>query len=103
MKYYITGGLCEVLAKKYGNCDSLEECDVFINCKHDGYQPVVLLYKTAEMDNRIINIRYNSPGQDFDGRTDVVKFYVNHDDLWSEHRETFMSYLEDSYRVRQLS
>lgn len=67
MKYYITGtrrGLGEALAKKYGNCESLEECDVFINCKHDGYQQVELLYKAAELNKRIINIGSNSPDQD---------------------------------------
>lgn len=63
MKFYITGtrrGLGEALAKRYGNCDSLEECDVFINCKHDDFQQIDLLYRAAELNKRIINISSNS-------------------------------------------
>lgn len=59
MNYYITGtrrGLGHVLAQKYNTVDTLEECDVFINCKHDGFQQVELLYKAAKLDKRIINI-----------------------------------------------
>lgn len=66
-KYYITGtrrGLGEALSDLYGNCNSLEECDVFINCKHDGFEQVELLYKAAELNKRIINIGSNSPDQD---------------------------------------
>lgn len=59
MIYYITGtkrGLGKALEEKYGNCYSLEECDIFINCKHDGFEQVELLYKAAELGKRIINI-----------------------------------------------
>ena len=62
--FYITGtrrGLGEALSKFYDTVDTLEECDVFINCKHDGFQQVELLYKAAELDKRIINIGSNSP------------------------------------------
>ena len=57
--FYITGtrrGLGEALSKFYDTVDTLEECDVFINCKHDGFQQVELLYEAAELDKRIINI-----------------------------------------------
>lgn len=67
MKYYITGtrrGLGKALEEKYGNCDSLDECDVFINCKHYGYEQVELLYKAASLNKRIINIGSNSPDND---------------------------------------
>lgn len=63
-KFYITGtkrGLGQALEKIYGNCESLEECDVFINCKHDGFKQVELLYKAAELHKKIINIGSNSP------------------------------------------
>lgn len=63
MKYYITGtrrGLGQALEEKYGNCDSLEECDIFINCKHNGFDQVDLLYKAARLKKRIINISSNS-------------------------------------------
>ena len=39
MKFYITGtrrGLGEALKQKYDTVSTLEECDIFINCKHDG-------------------------------------------------------------------
>jgi len=57
--FYITGtrrGLGKLLKEKYGCVDSLKECDVFINCKHDGFSQVDMLYKAAKMNKRIINI-----------------------------------------------
>lgn len=63
MKYYITGtrrGLGEYLKNKYLTVDNLKECDVFINCKHDGFSQVELLYQAAELNKRIINISSNS-------------------------------------------
>ena len=65
-KIYITGtrrGLGEALKDLYGCTDTLEECDVFINCKHDGFKQVELLYEAAELGKRIINIGSNSPDQ----------------------------------------
>ena len=58
-QYYITGtrrGLGKALADKYGNCNSLEECDVFINNKCDRFEQVFMLYHAAEAGKRIINI-----------------------------------------------
>lgn len=63
MEFFITGtrrGLGKALACKYGNVGSLEHCDVFINCKHDDFDQVKLLYKAAELNKRIINISSNS-------------------------------------------
>jgi hypothetical protein len=63
MKFYITGirrGLGQALANKYGNCDSLEDCDVFINCKHDGFSQVEWLQRAASLNKRIINIGSNA-------------------------------------------
>jgi len=59
MKYYITGvrrGLGKALQDKYGNCNNLEDCDVFINCKHDGFSQVDLLYEAVCLEKRVINI-----------------------------------------------
>lgn len=59
MKYYITGtrrGLGKALTEKYNTVNTLEECDVFINCKHNGFDQVDLLYKAAKLNKRIINI-----------------------------------------------
>lgn len=64
MKYFITGtrrGLGKRLEEKYGNCGSLEDCDIFINCKHDKYLQVEYLYRASELGKRIINIGSNSP------------------------------------------
>lgn len=63
MKVFITGtkrGLGKELEKKYGNCKSLEECDVFINCKFDRFEQVFNLYHAAEAGKRIINISSNT-------------------------------------------
>lgn len=63
-KFYITGtkrGLGQALAERYGNCGDLASCDVFINCKHDGFQQVDLLYAAAALGKRVINIGSNSP------------------------------------------
>ena len=66
MKFYITGtrrGLGEALKLKLNTVSSLEECDVFINCKHNSFEQVELLYKASELGKRIINIGSNSPDQ----------------------------------------
>ena len=50
MKFYITGtrrGLGKALKQK---------CDIFINCKHDRFEQVDMLYKAAALNKRIINI-----------------------------------------------
>lgn len=66
MKFFITGkrrGLGQVLSILYDTVDTLEECDVFINCKHNGFEQVELLYKAANLNKKIINIGSNSPDQ----------------------------------------
>jgi len=62
MNFFITGtrrGLGKALYSLYDTVNYLEDCDVFINCKHDGYKQVELLYKAAELNKRIINIGSN--------------------------------------------
>ena len=59
MKFYITGirrGLGKYLHDRLQTVDTLEECDVFINCKHDGFTQVEMLYKAAALCKRVINI-----------------------------------------------
>ena len=71
MKYYITGtrrGLGKALEEKYGNCGSLEKCDIFVNCKHNGFEQVELLYKAAP-HKKVINIGSNS--------SDGIKKYLH--------------------------
>jgi len=67
MKFFITGtrrGLGAALIDYYGCTETIEDCDVFINCKHDRFQQVNLLYQAAELNKKIINIGSNSPDQD---------------------------------------
>jgi len=66
MNYYITGirrGLGQSLWEEHGSVEKLEDCDIFINCKHDGFDQVKLLYRAAELNKRIINIGSNSPDE----------------------------------------
>jgi hypothetical protein len=59
MTFYITGtkrGLGKLLSETYPTVSSLKECNIFINCKHDGFQQVELLYEAAKLNKRIINI-----------------------------------------------
>ena len=59
MTFFITGkrrGLGYSLSLLYDTVSTLEECDVFINCKHDGFEQVDLLYKAAKLNKKIINI-----------------------------------------------
>lgn len=58
-KFFITGtrrGLGKALSSLYNTVDTLEECDVFVNCKHDGFTQVELLYEAAQLGKKIINI-----------------------------------------------
>jgi len=66
MKFYITGtrrGLGKALSEKYDVVDNLNEADVFINCKHDGFTQVQMLYEAAKLNKKIINI--GSAGSDW--------------------------------------
>jgi|TARA_B110000914_G_scaffold163022_1_gene143483 hypothetical protein len=66
MKFYITGtrrGLGKALKDIYGCTDTLDQCDVFINCKHNGFEQVNLLYQAADLKKKIINIGSNSPDE----------------------------------------
>lgn len=64
MKYHITGtrrGLGKLLKEQYGSVDSLKDADIFINCKHDEFSQVILLYEAVELNiPRIVNIGSNS-------------------------------------------
>ena len=59
MKYFITGtrrGLGKYLYDKYDTVDNLEDCDIFINNKHDGFTQVSLLKQALKLGKRVINI-----------------------------------------------
>ena len=60
-KLYINGtrrGLGKYLVTKYGDLcvSTMDECDVFINNKHDGYIQIHRLYQAYHKGKRIINI-----------------------------------------------
>lgn len=87
-KYYITGirrGLGKALVKKYGCVDRLEDCDIFINCKHDKFDQVRLLYKAAAMKKTIINIGSLASDYVFRGEYSIEKKTLRdaNDYLWT--------------------
>ena len=76
MNYFITGtrrGLGKALLDKYGTVNKLEECDVFINCKHEGFNQIELLYKAAELGKKIINIGSHASDYTFNMKYAVEK------------------------------
>jgi len=89
MKFYITGtrrGLGEALKQKYDTVSTLEECDIFINCKHDGFEQVDMLYKAAALNKRIINI--GSHASDF---TYLHKYAVEKRALREANNQLFIA------------
>ena len=92
-KFYITGtrrGLGKALEEKYDNVGNLEDCNIFINCKHDGFDQVRLLYKAAAQGKRIINIGSLSSDYTFRGLYSIEKKALreaNHD-LFSNGAKT---------------
>ena len=59
MKFYVNGirrGLGKFIYDRVDTVETLEECDIFINCKHKGFDQVKLLYKACELNKRVINI-----------------------------------------------
>ena len=89
MKFYITGtrrGLGEALKQKYDTVSTLEVCDIFINCKHDGFEQVDMLYKAAALNKRIINI--GSHASDF---TYLHKYAVEKRALREANNQLFIA------------
>ena len=89
MKFYITGtrrGLGEALKQKYDTVSTLEECDIFINCKHNGFEQVDMLYKAAALNKRIINI--GSHASDF---TYLHKYAVEKRALREANNQLFIA------------
>ena len=59
MKFYITGirrGLGKYLHDRLNVVETLEECDVFINCKHDKFSQVDNLYKAIGLNKKVISL-----------------------------------------------
>lgn len=91
MKYYITGtrrGLGKALQEKYGKCHSLKDCDIFINCKHNGFEQVEMLYQAAELNKKIINI--GSAASDWiKGRNIAQKYAIYKNTLKNVNEQLF--------------
>ena len=71
-KYYITGtrrGLGKTLKDSLNSVSTMEECDVFINCKYDGFNQVELLYDATELGKRVINIGSNVSNMSYNKRS----------------------------------
>jgi len=71
-KYYITGtrrGLGKILKDSLNSVSTMEECDVFINCKYDGFNQVELLYDATELGKRVINIGSNVSNMSYNKRS----------------------------------
>ena len=96
INFYITGtrrGLGKALQNKYGNCNSLKECDIFINCKHNGFEQVDLLYEAAKLNKlrydldilKVINI--GSHASDF---TYLHKYAVEKKALREANHQLFI-------------
>jgi hypothetical protein len=99
MKFYITGtrrGLGEALKQKYDTVSTLEECDIFINCKHNGFEQVDMLYKAAALNKRIINI--GSHASDF---TYLHKYAVEKRALREANNQLFIAGKKTTYAHRR--
>ena len=89
MKFYINGirrGLGKFLYDRLDTVKTLEECDIFINCKHDGFEQVDMLYKAAALNKRIINI--GSHASDF---TYLHKYAVEKRALREANNQLFIA------------
>lgn len=85
MRYYITGtrrglgafitNLPELNTGANRIVDNLDDCDIFINCKHDGFSQVDLLYEAERKGKRVISI--GSASSDWiHGHKDVHKYSI---------------------------
>ena len=76
MKFYITGirrGLGKYLHDRLNAVESLKECDVFINCKHDKFSQVDNLYEAIGLGKRVISLgSYASDWVFHPNKTDYV-------------------------------
>jgi len=102
MKFYITGirrGLGKSLQDRYKNCNSLEECDVFINCKHDGFSQVELLYDAAEKHKRTISIGSYASDWIYNPNKTMFKYAIEKDALRKANSQLF----DNGYQVTCLN
>jgi hypothetical protein len=79
MKFYITGtrrGLGFELLKKLNTVNSLEDCDIFINNKHDGYTQVERLFEAAKLGKRVISIGSRASDYNGVGRENIFEYAI---------------------------
>ena len=86
MRYYITGtrrglgafitNLPELNTGANRIVDNLDDCDIFINCKHDGFSQVDLLYEVESKGKKVISIGSADPSDWIHGHKDVYKYGI---------------------------
>ena len=79
MKYYVNGtrrGLGKELAELFPIVDTLEECDIFINNKHDGYTQVENLFKAAKLGKRVISLGSRASDYNGVGRENAFEYAI---------------------------
>ena len=79
----------KALNEKYGNCNSLEKCDIFINCKHKDFQQVDLLYKAVQKNKRTISIGSYASDWIFHPENAMFKYAVEKDALRNANSQLF--------------
>ena len=92
MKFYINGtrrGLGKALKDKLGCVDTLEECDIFINCKHDEFKQVDLLYKASKLGKRVISIGSYASDWIYHPNKDTFKYAVEKKALRDANSQLF--------------
>ena len=80
MKFYVTGtrrGLGKYLYERLNTVESLEECDIFINCKHDGFEQVHMLYEAASLGKKVSEMLKNMQieGQSNNIQSKLIEIY----------------------------
>tara|TARA_B110000261_G_scaffold75677_1_gene87601 strand:+ start:3546 stop:4583 length:1038 start_codon:yes stop_codon:yes gene_type:complete len=92
MKFYINGirrGLGKYLHDRLNVVETLEECDIFINCKHDKFKQVDLLYKACELGKRVISIGSYASDWIYHPKKDVFNYAVEKKALRDANSQLF--------------
>ena len=79
MKFYVTGirrGLGKELYEMLPIVDTLEECDIFINNKHDGYTQVEKLFEAASLNKRVISLGSRASDYNGIGRENTFEYAI---------------------------
>jgi len=92
MKFYVNGtrrGLGKYLSDRLNVVETLEECDIFINCKHDGFRQVDLLYKASELGKRVISIGSYASDWIYHPKKDIFNYAIEKKALRDANSQLF--------------